>query len=28
VAAWFTQHGLRVDADELLERLLYESGLR
>ena len=28
VAAWFTQRGLRVDADELLERLLYEAGLR
>jgi RIO kinase 1 len=27
VAAWFTQRGLKVDADELLERLLYESGL-
>lgn len=28
VAAWFTQRGLRVDADELLERLLYEAGLK
>jgi RIO kinase 1 len=28
VAGWFTQRGLRVDADELLERLLYEAGLR
>nr|WP_184956871.1 RIO1 family regulatory kinase/ATPase [Actinoplanes abujensis] len=28
VGAWFTQRGLRVDADELLERLLYEAGLR
>ena len=28
VAAWFTQRGLRVDADELLERLLYEAGLQ
>ncbi|MFF5082958.1 serine protein kinase RIO [Actinoplanes sp. NPDC000266] len=28
VAAWFTQRGLRVEADELLERLLYEAGLR
>jgi RIO kinase 1 len=28
VAAWFTQRGLRVDADDLLERLLYEAGLR
>ncbi|MBU2665859.1 RIO-like kinase [Actinoplanes bogorensis] len=28
VAAWFTQRGLKVDADELLERLLYEAGLR
>ncbi|GAA0465258.1 RIO kinase 1 [Paractinoplanes deccanensis] len=28
VAAWFTQRGLRVDADELLDRLLYEAGLR
>lgn len=27
VAGWFTQRGLRVDADELLERLLYEAGL-
>jgi RIO kinase 1 len=28
VAGWFTQRGLRVDADELLERLLYEAGLK
>ncbi|MCY1138844.1 RIO-like kinase [Actinoplanes sp. Pm04-4] len=28
VAAWFTQRGLKVDADELLERLLYEAGLK
>ncbi|WP_433302932.1 serine protein kinase RIO [Actinoplanes sp. CA-030573] len=28
VAGWFTQRGLRVDVDELLERLLYEAGLR
>lgn len=28
VSAWFTQRGLRADADELLERLLYEAGLR
>jgi len=28
VAAWFTQRGLRVDADELLDRLLHEAGLR
>jgi RIO kinase 1 len=28
VAGWFTQHGLRVDADDLLERLLYEAGLK
>jgi RIO kinase 1 len=28
VAGWFTQRGLRVDADDLLERLLYEAGLR
>jgi RIO kinase 1 len=28
VAGWFTQRGLRVDADELLERLLYEAGLQ
>ncbi|MGK5684425.1 serine protein kinase RIO [Actinoplanes sp. URMC 104] len=28
VAAWFAQRGLAVDADELLERLLYEAGLR
>jgi len=28
VAGWFTQRGLRVDADELLDRLLYEAGLR
>jgi RIO kinase 1 len=28
VAAWFTQRGLTVDADALLDRLLYEAGLR
>ena len=28
VAAWFTARGLTVDADGLLERLLYEAGLR
>jgi RIO kinase 1 len=28
VSGWFTQRGLRVDADELLERLLYEAGLQ
>jgi RIO kinase 1 len=28
VAGWFVQRGLKVDADELLERLLYEAGLR
>ncbi|MCO8276361.1 RIO-like kinase [Actinoplanes sp. TRM 88003] len=28
VSAWFTQRGLKVDADELLERLLYEAGLK
>ncbi|WP_438871423.1 serine protein kinase RIO [Paractinoplanes lichenicola] len=28
VGAWFTQRGLQVDTDELLERLLYEAGLR
>jgi RIO kinase 1 len=28
VAAWFTQRGLPVDADELIERLYYEAGLR
>jgi len=28
VSGWFTQHGLRVDADELLDRLLHEAGLR
>ncbi|XVU27553.1 serine protein kinase RIO [Actinoplanes sp. CA-054009] len=28
VSAWFTQRGLQVDPDELLERLLYEAGLR
>jgi RIO kinase 1 len=28
VAGWFTQRGLRVDADELLDRLLHEAGLR
>ena len=28
VAGWFTQRGLRVDADGLLDRLLHEAGLR
>jgi RIO kinase 1 len=28
VATWFQARGLPVDADELLERLLYEAGLR
>jgi RIO kinase 1 len=28
VAAWFTARGLAVDADGLLEQLLYEAGLR
>ena len=28
VAGWFTQRGLRVDADDLLDRLLHEAGLR
>jgi RIO kinase 1 len=28
VSGWFTQRGLRVDADELLDRLLHEAGLR
>lgn len=28
VAGWFTQRGLEVDADDLIERLLYEAGLR
>jgi RIO kinase 1 len=28
VAAWFTQRGLKVDADDLLDRLLHEAGLR
>ncbi len=28
VATWFTARGLTVDADGLLERLLYEAGLR
>jgi RIO kinase 1 len=28
VGAWFTQRGLTVDMDELLDRLLYEAGLR
>jgi RIO kinase 1 len=28
VAAWFTARGLPVDADGLLEQLLYEAGLR
>jgi RIO kinase 1 len=28
VAAWFRARGLPVDADDLLERLLYEAGLR
>jgi RIO kinase 1 len=28
VATWFTARGLRVDVDELIERLLYEAGLK
>ena len=28
VAGWFTQRGLRADADGLLDRLLHEAGLR
>jgi RIO kinase 1 len=28
VANWFTARGLSVDADDLVERLLYEAGLR
>ena len=28
VAGWFTQRGLRVNADEVLDRLLHEAGLR
>jgi RIO kinase 1 len=28
VAGWFAARGLRVDADELIERLLYEAGLK
>jgi RIO kinase 1 len=28
VAGWFTARGLELDADELIERLLYEAGLR
>jgi len=28
VAGWFTARGLAVDADELIERLSYEAGLR
>jgi RIO kinase 1 len=28
VANWFTARGLRPDVDELIERLLYEAGLR
>jgi RIO kinase 1 len=28
VAGWFTQRGLRVDPDDLLDRLLHEAGLR
>jgi RIO kinase 1 len=28
VAAWFTARGQELDADELIERLLYEAGLR
>jgi RIO kinase 1 len=28
VANWFTARGLRLDVDELIERLLYEAGLR
>jgi len=27
VSGWFTQRGLKVDADELLDRLLHEAGL-
>jgi RIO kinase 1 len=28
VAGWFSSRGLSIDADELIERLLFESGLR
>jgi len=28
VAAWFTARGLSIDADVLIDRLLYEAGLR
>jgi RIO kinase 1 len=28
VAAWFTSRGVQVDADDLIERLLFEAGLR
>nr|WP_123678780.1 RIO1 family regulatory kinase/ATPase [Couchioplanes caeruleus] len=28
VGAWFTSRGLRVDVDEVIERLSYEAGLR
>ena len=28
VAAWFTQRGLSIDVDAVLEQLLYEAGLR
>jgi len=28
VAAWFTARGLCPDTDELIERLLFEAGLR
>jgi RIO kinase 1 len=28
VAAWFTSRGVNIDADELIDRLLFESGLR
>ena len=28
VSGWFAQRGLRVDADDLLDRLLVEAGLR
>ena len=28
VAAWFTARGLSIDADALIDRLLYEAGLR
>jgi RIO kinase 1 len=28
VAAWFTSRGLQLDADELIERLLFEAGLK